>query len=542
MNILNINLYFDPASVGENLVKAINARGDHAARHLSPACGFHGTTPYTDVLFDICPESELNDLFDWADILHFNQYDWSYDGRSVNGIETVQKITGRIHPRHKIVYHGHGGYWLLNPETQIQRNKEMGAYMATCSPMDIAVLGDNATWLPNILNTDSVKPNWGRDFHGELTVGMAANNTAGIYKGSPMAEYMVGDLKRHFDYPLRFELISGLMREPALKRRNAHHFTIDNWTQGFTGMSGFEGLTLGHVVFGRFDPMVREAWESFAPDMIPIVDVKGFDTCARALREYCDNRESLIEKAHAGPEWLVKWYNDDRILDMWIKFYERVMGDKTTAISNHYVQKMFNDEAAGERPEGIDLLDVIMGNSEYDEFERGEILKLLKNTDIDTSGKTLDAGCGIGRNISVLRDAGFTDIEAVDFSPVMIGEFKKNHPDVPVMYADLSRLTEIENDRYTTAFVVYVFIHITDDATLQKAICELERVTTGQIIIGQVMDPENKPNHDSCKGREMFELIPMFKKKKLHHFYKDVYQFEGKHHDWTNKISFAVFK
>lgn len=541
MNILNINLLFDPASVGENLVRAINARGDHSAHHLASQLGHHGTE-YKDIYYDTHDADELDAIFDAADILHFNQYDWTEVGRGVGGDNVINKVVSRIQPKHKIIYHGHGGYWLLNPEPQIERCRAIGAHIVTCSPMDIAVLGDSAEWIPNIINLQSLpQPDWSRDFTGEIIIGLAANHTAGVYKGVTMVDYMVGDLRTHFGFPLKLDLVSGLMRDEAIRHRLQHHMTVDNWVQGFTGMSGFEGLALGHVVFGRFDPMVREAWENFAPDMIPIVDIKGFDTCAARIREYCNDRDALIAKAHEGSAWMQKNYNDDRILNLWIDFYERVMDSNKKYVSNHYVNKRF-DDAITSPPPGADVIDVVMGNSEYDEFEREKILEMLQWLDLDISGKMLDAGCGVGRNIPVLRARGFTDIEAADFSANMVDEFQKNYPDIPVMKTDLSNMPHIEDGRYEASFVMYVFIHITDDLVLSKAVAELERVTRGPVVIGQVMDPENKPDHEFCKGREIFELIPFFKKKKLDHFYKDYYLFCGKQNDWINKISFAVFK
>jgi hypothetical protein len=90
---------------------------------------------------------------------------------------------------------------------------------------------------------------------------------------------------------------------------------------------------------------------------------------------------------------------------------------------------------------------------------------------------------------------------------------------------------------------MYVLIHIVDDGMMGRAIAEMERVTHGTVIIGQVMDPLNKAQHRICKVREFFEIYPYFKKKKLDHFYKNLYEFPiSPGSKIMNRISFAIFR
>lgn len=206
-------------------------------------------------------------------------------------------------------------------------------------------------------------------------------------------------------------------------------------------------------------------------------------------------------------------------------------------MADETIINMFDETAMRDDP-----LDGIMGNGQYDEFERGKILELLNMLNLNTSGRVLDAGCGIGRNIPVLKAAGFTDITCADFSEKMIAKCAELYPDVSVVQADLADLSQFPDNHFEIAFAMYVFIHIVDDAELQKVIAELERVTRGQVIVGQVMDPENKPNHRICRVREVFEIHPMFKKKRMDHYYENWYEFHGRNHDWTNRISFVIYK
>lgn len=323
MLILNINPCIDPAAVGQNLVCAINKYTEHTARHISYSSAAY-ITSWKDICYDKTNRDELIALIEKADILHFNQHDWMFD-RICNKYTNSDILCNYIKPHHKIIYHGHGGGWLLAPDAQISRCVEAGARMVMCSPMDEATVGKkHGTWLPNIIPiNDGVRyPDWSRNFNNILTVGLSANHSAGVYKGAEMVQYMVEHLASAYGYPLAYKLVTGKEINTSIMIRRQHHFTVDNWVQGFSGMAGFEGLALGHVVFARFDPLTKKKWAEFAPEMIPIVDIKGFDTCAAKIREYCADRDLLQEHSRASRSWIEKWYSEERILKMWIDFYE----------------------------------------------------------------------------------------------------------------------------------------------------------------------------------------------------------------------------
>lgn len=206
-------------------------------------------------------------------------------------------------------------------------------------------------------------------------------------------------------------------------------------------------------------------------------------------------------------------------------------------MSDQIIVDMFNETALRERP-----LSGIMGNEEYDEFEREQILKFFKDN-ITPTGSIFDAGCGLGRNIPVLQAAGFTDITAIDFSIEMINKFKERFPEIPISQGDLTDLSAIADNTFENTFCMYVLIHIVDDEMMGRAIAEMERITRGPVIIGQVMDPRNKAQHRICKVREFFEIYPYFKKKKLDHFYENLYEFHIPNNDKIfNRVSFAIFR
>lgn len=321
MKIVSLNLLGDPAAVGRNLVSAIRKHTAHTARHVKDSTR-NMMTDFRDLVSTPYHHEHIREIIHEADVLHFNQVDWAH--------ESFDPYRSAMHSGQRVLFHGHGGSWLLNPEPQIARARALGAGIVVCSPMDTAVV-PCSTWIPNILNMEGVAPDWDRDYTGDLIIGLAANNSNGLYKGAEMVRYMADYLgHREHGFPVQFELITNRTLAAALETRTRHHFTVDNWVQGFTGMQGFEGLALGHVVFGRFDIMVHRAWGLFAPEMIPVVRVKGFDTCAMKIREYCNDRHKLIEDSRGGYEWIHKWYTDERIVKMWIDYYEKLEPITTT--------------------------------------------------------------------------------------------------------------------------------------------------------------------------------------------------------------------
>lgn len=203
---------------------------------------------------------------------------------------------------------------------------------------------------------------------------------------------------------------------------------------------------------------------------------------------------------------------------------------------------MFDETAT--REDKNSMMSGIMGNAEYDEFEREQILNLLRSLGLNTSNRILDAGAGLGRNIPVLRAVGFDDnqIVAVDFSPQMIGGVRERYPGIETHRLDIADMPVFPDDYFDTTFCMYVLIHVVDDAEVERVINELERVTAGLLIVGQVMDAENKPQHRVCKVREFFEMHGFYKKKKLNHFYKNLYEFPIAHCTARNRVSFAIYE
>jgi len=335
MKIVNISLNYDPACAGELLSRVINKNTDHVCRYIiGDYTRFPAGSKFNEssdiVFFDKFNINEVHQILREADVLHFNQYDWTtkwedlywissrkslYPKEELPAIDWKSYLSGKV-----VVWHGHGGAWLLNPEKQMKICRDVGAVPITCSPIDEKV-APGLVWMPNPLSTESsyLKPKE-RNWDGELLGGMAS--VAGDYKGKVIAEY-VFEYVNKAGYPVKFDYITQKTRRESLEQRKNWHITIDNWTQGFFGLAGLEGLALGHITIARLDPLARERWDSmFKYDPVPVVDVKGMDECGKVLRDLCNDRALAKWMSVKSSMWIQNNYSEKKMADRWIKFYE----------------------------------------------------------------------------------------------------------------------------------------------------------------------------------------------------------------------------
>lgn len=363
MRILIISPYYDPAQMGVRLCRLLNEHTGHEAKSIAgirtyfpsgsgehkamldeapdllmqkkcEACDGAGETG--DEECGECKSTGIEDqgdvcakaarMMEEADVLHFNQFDWTYHPGGEAGATGEAYCFPMDWERHmkegqKLVFHGHGGAWLLDPGRQIRRCENAGATMVTCSPIDRAVVPE-IMWMPNFVpvSDEAYKP-VERDFGGRLRASMVS--CAPLYKGAGIAEYVFEYLGK-FGYDVSFEVVQGMPLVEALRTRAPHHFTVDNWTQGFHGLAGLEGLCLGHVVIARLDPMARMAWDGVFEEPIPLEDVRGMDDCAKRVRHYHGDRAALEEKCARGREWMERNYSERRLAEIWSEFYAEV--------------------------------------------------------------------------------------------------------------------------------------------------------------------------------------------------------------------------
>lgn len=521
MKIAMVCPIYDPALAAERLYGAINKHTEHSCRLvvgrksiLSDEDGNdfeHNQTE--DIMLSGWEQNrEAEEMLMGMDVIHFHDSDWTYSDHplSINW--------RRVLPGKKVVWHGHGGWWLLNPGKKIATCEKVGAAMVTCSALDTVIV-PQLRWMPNVVELEEIQVA-DRGWDDVIRVGMAVFKTGHLYKGVGVWEEYIFDWipnKEKFE----FHVVSGARNEECLKRRAGDHITIDNITQGFHGLAGLEGLAMGHAVIVRLDPIVKKAWEERFPGL-PMIDVVGMDHAAYRFTQLEKDRELLKDIALKSRAWMDENFTEKQIAEEWIEFYESLERSSSretiVTVKQPVMREMFDSILDQEYP-----LDGIMGNHEENGKELAEIESVLNRLQLTHRGSVLEAGCGIGRLFPTYKRMGFHRIAGVDFSARMLEEARKDFPECELVEADLLDLSVFEDNSFDVTVLMYVLIHVANKDDMQQLISEVERITKHDIIIGQIMDPEHKFDSPRCKTWEVFELLKFFRRKHLNRFYKNAF-------------------
>lgn len=323
MKILYLSNPIDPAGVSVNMALAIKKHTKHDCKY-----AIEQTTHVVDL--DLLRSNEIEPIFidkpgtekaleaaiEWSDVVHVNSAMARWPLLLHNTIDLEELLVGK-----GILFHTHGGAWLLNPDWVCERCDALGALMVTCSPID-EIVAPGIRWVPNVL-PEHIKPS-PRKWDGRLICGQACGDA--LYKGGGIVEYVFEWLNRTVrGIQVDYELVMDVPYHESLAIRAKHHMTIDNWTQGFHGMAALEGMALGQVAFSRFHPMAREKWEAFSDDMIPIIDIAGMDDFGRWMRVYDRDREALKEQAEKSRKWIENNYTEKQVIAHWIDVYKEAI-------------------------------------------------------------------------------------------------------------------------------------------------------------------------------------------------------------------------
>ena len=92
-----------------------------------------------------------------------------------------------------------------------------------------------------------------------------------------------------------------------------------------------------------------------------------------------------------------------------------------------------------------------------------------------TTARLLDYGCGYGRTLAELRDAGWRNALGVDFSGEMIARGRAEHPDLDLRRIDRVRLGEADG-AFDVALLFAVLTTIPDEAEQDAVMAELRRL------------------------------------------------------------------
>lgn len=296
-----INPQIDCAGVSWELKQAINKYTDHEAKHAVKQ--FIMCNNETDVMINE-NNKEFIDTIKWADIIHINGFMWDTSWE--------EHFKGK-----KIIFHFHGDLNQRDPQHIVDKVNEFNGKFFCCEPLFEEVLPE-VKYMPNVLNLDYFQPikrNW-NDKLIIKTTHLKSDRRKGIQEVSATLKYLEAR-----GYPIKYEALENIVpKDECTKWRADAHLTLDNLTHGFCGMTAWEGLALGQIVFNRIEPDVMYRYVETFKSTPPIENVLGIDEMALKIREMCDNI-NLEEQGQRARDWVEQFYQPKTIAQMYIKEY-----------------------------------------------------------------------------------------------------------------------------------------------------------------------------------------------------------------------------
>ncbi|MGL1863017.1 MAG: class I SAM-dependent methyltransferase [Pseudodesulfovibrio sp.] len=124
----------------------------------------------------------------------------------------------------------------------------------------------------------------------------------------------------------------------------------------------------------------------------------------------------------------------------------------------------------------------------------------------------LDFGCGYGRTLAELADAGFTDLAGIDFSETLIERGKAERSDLDLT-AYAGGVLPYEDNSFDAAVMLGVFTCIIETKTQAETLIELKRVLKpgGFLYINDFLLNRDRRNLDRYKlGQEKHGIYGIF--------------------------------
>ena len=118
----------------------------------------------------------------------------------------------------------------------------------------------------------------------------------------------------------------------------------------------------------------------------------------------------------------------------------------------------------------------------------------------NTQARMLDYGCGYGRTLAELSEAGFQDLTGVDFSETMLARAKLEVPDSQLIRND-GKALPFANDSLDVVILFAVLTCIPHDNEQRRLISEVRRVLRpgGTIYLSDLL------TNDDARNRERYE-------------------------------------
>lgn len=316
-SVVHLNLDCDPAGVSWLLHKELLKSGIESHHLLGSSYAHLGVAGgYGLSILD--KKAEAEEILSKADIVHINI---GLLDSFATGLDYPSLLKGKC-----LILHNHGGDPCLDPEKQLSELNGISDNVKhiVCSPLTKYVAKDSI-WLPNIIpiNEPIYKPIV-RNYAIPLMVCHKVFSSVNTRKGSDLLDYVINGYLSRNGYLISLQIFNDLPIKDCLEQSAHCHICVDNLTQGFIGMCGWESLSMGQVVIARLDPIVEAAYNSMSgnKDQNPILNVSGMDEMSMVLRELCADKGRLMQLAKYSRWWMQKYYSPAGIVAKYIDMYE----------------------------------------------------------------------------------------------------------------------------------------------------------------------------------------------------------------------------
>jgi 2-polyprenyl-3-methyl-5-hydroxy-6-metoxy-1,4-benzoquinol methylase len=129
-------------------------------------------------------------------------------------------------------------------------------------------------------------------------------------------------------------------------------------------------------------------------------------------------------------------------------------------------------------------------------------------------GKTIDVGCGGGRDVAWLRDNGF-DASGVDGSSGLLAEARESYPQIEFGLATLPHLAELRAGTYQNVLCETVLMHLEIDEIKTAAIALFTLLQPGGVIylswrvtVGMSIRDDNGRLYSSFEKQVVLDTVP----------------------------------
>ncbi len=309
--VLLINLEFDCAGVAWNLRNALNAtKGWDAASVV-----FRPTPMAPNSDFQFLYVDEVVKMANEYDILHFNNWIWTHlPGKAFDFFMRNEYENGhpfeKLEGKKQFVFHFHGGFHQFRPQYWLDECKRVGARIIKCDP--IAPI-PGATWLPNVLDLSQLPAS----ITGESPVKMAIMGSLSDNRRNN------GVIQRSLNYiGLNHKFFGSIPYADAIQQRLDYNVSIDNLTQGFIGMWGWESMAMGQALMVRIDPLAAGSYETAFGAPPPILNTPNIDFIGKYIADYQAHPEELRRQREISRAWAATYYTPERMVRNYVDFYK----------------------------------------------------------------------------------------------------------------------------------------------------------------------------------------------------------------------------